>query len=114
MWQSGKSIVYYFSTDEKERSEYAISLKELAKTYQEYLSFVTIDAVEYGDMAVNLGLQPGKFPALVLQNVMLGQTFPYDQRRKITVEAVENFVLDISQGKVQPASGGQRMAHTEL
>jgi len=89
----------------------------MAKKYQEYLSFVTIDAGEYAHMAPALGLKAGMFPALAVQNPMYGQVFPYDQQRVITAEAVESFILDIVQGRVQPSvnrAGGEEAAHDEL
>jgi protein disulfide-isomerase A1 len=114
--QAGKSLIYIFTLTESERSTYRASLKPLAKKYQEYLNFVTIDAVEYAYMAPMLGLEAGVFPALAVQNPMLGQVFPYDQHR-ITAEAVESFILDIVQSRVQPGTGGaerQGSAHDEL
>jgi protein disulfide-isomerase A1 len=89
----------------------------MAKKYQEYLSFVTIDAVEYAHMAPSLGLEAGIFPALAVQNPTYGQVFPYDQQRVITAEAVESFILDIVQGRVQPSANGvgrEAAAHDEL
>jgi protein disulfide-isomerase A1 len=87
----------------------------LAKKFKEYLNFVTVDAVEYGHMLEALGLKDDGSPALAVFNPMYGQAFPYEQRKKITSEAVESFVMDIVQGKVQPmVSGGGEQAHTEL
>jgi protein disulfide-isomerase A1 len=62
-----------------------------------------------------LGLQDGGSPALAVFNPIYGQSFPYDQRKKITSETVENFVMDIVQGKVQPMEKEEgKLAHTEL
>lgn len=91
------------------------SIKPLATTYKEYLSFVTVDAAEYEHMITALGLQTGTVPALAVFNPMYGQMFPY-QEGEITAQAVEKFVTDIASGKIQPlgkgASAGQ--GHTEL
>ena len=89
----------------------------MAKKYQEYLNFVTIDAVEYAHMAPALGLEAGVFPALTVQNPIYGQVFPYDQRRVITADSVESFIIDIVQGRVQASANGARRewtAHDEL
>ena len=66
-------------------------------------------------MALALGLKAGIFPALALQNPMVGQVFPFDQRRPINAESVESFVMDIVQGRTPP-SGNERkeMTHTDL
>ncbi|XDG03576.1 hypothetical protein ABKA04_003191 [Annulohypoxylon sp. FPYF3050] len=118
--QSGKSLVFYFVTSSQERDSYVSAMRSVAKMYKEYLSFVTVDAGEYGDLAAPLGLVPGAFPALSVQNPMYGQVFPYPRAKQITPEAVGGFLMDIVQGKVQPwdgtfpadAAGGQ--AHDEL
>jgi protein disulfide-isomerase A1 len=62
-----------------------------------------------------LGLQDTGSAALAVFNPMYGQVFPYDQRKKITPETVESFVIDIVQGKVQPlGAGGEEVRHSEL
>jgi protein disulfide-isomerase A1 len=100
---------------DRERSEYKGAFTDLAKKYKEYLNFVVIDAVEYADMAPGFGLEAGVFPALAVQNPILGQVFPYDQKRKITPAAAESFVLDIVQGRIQSAGGGREgNVHAEL
>jgi protein disulfide-isomerase A1 len=67
-------------------------------------------------MAPALGLKAGSFPALAVQNPMMGQVFPFDQTRHITPVAEEDFVLDIVQGRTQPYSSpaGERIMHEEL
>lgn len=68
-------------------------------------------------MAPALGLEAGVFPALAVQNPMYGQVFPYDQRLAITAEAVESFIMDIVQGRVQPSADRARRrgtVHDEL
>jgi hypothetical protein len=113
--KAGKSLVYIFALTERGRDGYRTSFKALAKKYQEYLNFVIIDAVEYASMAPALGLEAGVFPALAVQNPMLGQVFPFDQKRKITPDAAETFVLDIVQGKTKPAgSDGGGFVHDDL
>ncbi|KAI0885108.1 uncharacterized protein GGS22DRAFT_200170 [Annulohypoxylon maeteangense] len=103
--QTGKSLVFYFVTSSQEREPYVAAMRSVAKMYKEYLSFVTVDAGEYGDLAAPLGLVPGAFPALSVQNPMYGQVFPYPRGNQITPEAVGAFLMDIVQGKVQPWDG---------
>ncbi|KAI2465625.1 thioredoxin-like domain-containing protein [Annulohypoxylon bovei var. microspora] len=103
--QTGKSLVFYFITSSQERDSYVAAMRSVAKMYKEYLSFVTVDAGEYGDLAAPLGLVPGAFPALSVQNPMFGQVFPYPRAKQITPEAVGGFLMDIVQGKVQPWDG---------
>ncbi|XXG96354.1 hypothetical protein Hte_002636 [Hypoxylon texense] len=103
--QSGKSLVFYFAPSSADRDAYVDAMRSVAKMYKEYLEFVTVDTDEYGDLAAPLGLAPGKFPALSVQNPMYGQVFPYPRSKKITAELVGGFLMDIVQGKVQPWDG---------
>jgi protein disulfide-isomerase A1 len=113
--KAGKSLVYIFALTERERDGYRSTFTAVAKKYQEYLNFVIIDAVEYASMAPAVGLEAGVFPALAVQNPMLGQVFPFDQKRTITPDAAETFVLDIVQGKTKPAgSDGGGIVHDDL
>src|SRR4051794_35056942 len=111
-------MVYIFGLTEKERSKYKRLLWPLAKKYEEYLNFVTIDALEHSEMVLGMGLKEAIFPALAVQNPSLGQVFPFDQSREITLEDVEEFILNIVQGNVQPAVIGAEkvtnVKHSEL
>lgn len=108
--------MYIFARTEEERSSFRTSLIPLATKYEEYLSFVTVDSVEYEQMAIALGL--GQTGFLALQNPVLGQIFPYQRQKAITAEIVEEFVLDIVQGTVKPlgsdGEGVDDVKHTEL
>ncbi len=115
--QAGKSLVYYFAHNPQDLDNYREALKPLAKKFKEYLNFVTVDAVEYGHMLPVLGLKNSGFSALAVFNPMYGQAFPHDQKKEITPQVVESFVMDIVQGKVQPldaGGGGENTKHTEL
>ncbi|KAI0856893.1 thioredoxin-like domain-containing protein [Xylaria cubensis] len=116
--QSGKSLVLFFGATLDEREAFVKEMRPVAKMYKEYLSFVTVDADEYADFAVPLGLTPGVFPALAVQNPMYGQTFPYPSGAEISPETVGAFVMDIVQGKVNPWDGESRQEkvqkHDEL
>jgi protein disulfide-isomerase A1 len=91
-------------------------MRPVAKKFKEYLKFVTVDAGEYGDMTAALGLRPGVFPALAVQNPRVGQVFPLPAAgaEDIAPKAVDDFVMSIVQGKVQPYSGQDGPAHEEL
>jgi protein disulfide-isomerase A1 len=110
--------VLFFATSSDEREGFVNKMRPVAKMYKEYLSFVTVDAIEYADFVVPLGLTPGVFPALAVQNPMYGQTFPYDSGAEISPETVGAFVMDIVQGKVKPWDGQSRQGtvqtHDEL
>ncbi|KAK8038493.1 protein disulfide-isomerase [Apiospora rasikravindrae] len=103
--QSGKSLVYYFSPYALEREEYVASMRTVARKYEEYLLFVTVDAEEYADMVSMLGLRPEALPAVAVQNPMYGQVFPYDQKKELSPQSIEKFVTQIASGKVKPWDG---------
>ncbi|KAL0940213.1 uncharacterized protein CTRU02_202976 [Colletotrichum truncatum] len=100
---AGKSLVYFFTSDDKRRDEYIVAIRSLAKRFQEYLSFVTVDSAEYPDMSSQLGLAEDEKGSLALQNPQTGQAFPHSG--KITAQEVEQFIVDISEGKVQAWNG---------
>lgn len=101
----GKSLVYYFTDDESDRASYVNTMKPLAKTYQEYLKFVTVDSAEYADMSRAMGLQSER--GLVVENTHNGQFFPYPESggKGMAAEEVGAFITAISQGSVQPWTG---------
>ena len=104
--------MYYFAKTNKKREKYIASITPLAKKFAEYLSFVTVDAVEYGHMLPALGLKQGTDEGVAVFNPMYGQAFPF--RGKINADSVEAFVMEIVQGKVQPLGKEQDREHTEL
>ncbi|KAL7623688.1 hypothetical protein AAE478_005240 [Parahypoxylon ruwenzoriense] len=103
--QSGKSLVFYFASSPRDRDAYVEKMLSVSKMYKEYLSFVTVNVEEYGDLAAPLGLAPGAFPALSVQNPGFGQVFPYARGKEITPETVGGFLMDIVQGRVKPWDG---------
>ncbi|KAF4828500.1 Protein disulfide-isomerase [Colletotrichum tropicale] len=117
---AGKSLVYFFASDDNRREEYSSDIRQLARNFQEYLNFVTVDSSEYPDMLVGLGLPRDVSEALALQNPQTGQIFPYIG--KIDAKSVEGFIVDISEGNIQPRDGqlpvaeqdGVQIGHDEL
>ncbi|KAK3299690.1 uncharacterized protein B0H64DRAFT_472779 [Chaetomium fimeti] len=110
-YQTRKSIVHYFVRSEKEREEYVTEMRPLANKYKEYLHFVTIDADEYADAAEILGIKRGS-KGLTVQNPNNGDVFPYRRKEKVSAGAMEIFLMDIINGKIEawrPGSG-----HDEL
>ena len=103
--QPGKSLVYFLAEKPEEREAYVEAMRPVAKKYREYLRFVTVDAIEYAELAAPLGLPAASFPSLAVQNPAYGQVFPYAAGAKITPIAVEAFVTQIVQGKVKPWDG---------
>lgn len=86
------------------RDAFAKSMLPLAKQYEEYLNFVTVDAREYPDMGAALGFYKSE-TGLAVQNTATGDVYPYPHGRSITPEAVEQFIIDISTGAAKAWDG---------
>ncbi len=97
--QMGKSLVHYFVDNDPQRQAYLKEMRPLAKKYQEYLAFTVIDAREYPDMLLSLGLTKGSAGVLSVQNPSNGDVFPYRGPHAIVLPVVENFLAEIIQGK---------------
>jgi protein disulfide-isomerase A1 len=106
--------VYYFASSAEERDTYVEAMRAVARKFRDYLLFVTVDADEYGDMTAALGLPPGSFPALSVQNPRVGQVFPLPPGTPISPKAIDGFVMSIVQGKVQPYAAQGGRSHEEL
>ncbi|KAK2022777.1 hypothetical protein LX32DRAFT_645209 [Colletotrichum zoysiae] len=94
---TGKSLAYFFSKDEGNLDAWTSAVKPLARKYHEYITFVTVDTGEYPEMPALFGLRAGASEGFALQNPSVGLAFPF-KGGKITVEAVDQHILDISQG----------------
>ena len=98
--------MHYFVANEAQRQAYLREMRPLAKKYREYLSFTTIDVAEYADMQASLGLRPSSSGGgLAVQNPSNGDMFPYHGADAISLPIVEQFLLDIIQGKIKPWKG---------
>ncbi len=113
--QTGKSMVHYFHHSADERDEYQDAIRPLAKKYQEYLLFDTVDINEYPDMVTMMGLAAGSRKALSVQNPSNGDVFPYRGGAAISAEVVEAFLIDIINGKIKPWTSKDEVGgHDEL
>jgi protein disulfide-isomerase A1 len=90
--QEGTPLAHIFARGQKESLMLAKRLKEIAEKYKGKLNFATIDATEYGFFASALGLIPDKFPAFVIEDLITGETTPFDQSTEITWQKIEMFV----------------------
>jgi protein disulfide-isomerase A1 len=108
--------VHYFVATDAERQEYVSTMRPLAKKYQEYLNFVTTDVNEYPEVVHMLGHATAAARVLSVQNPTNGQVFPYWGNDGISVVVVEEFLVEIANGNVQPWDGTARgtTGHDEL
>ncbi|KAK4159696.1 protein disulfide-isomerase [Cladorrhinum sp. PSN259] len=100
---TGKSILHYFASSDKEKEEYRTLALPLAKKYAEFLHFTITDANEYSDVLPTLGLKPGSKSGLALQNPNTGDVYPLkSSSQKISANMIENFLEDVTSGKMEP------------
>lgn len=89
-------------TNDRDRDAYVQEMRPLAKKYNEYLVFTTVDANEYPEMERSVGLTAGAAKALSVQKPNNGDVFPYQGKAEISMAVVEQFLLDIIGGRVTP------------
>jgi protein disulfide-isomerase A1 len=90
--QEGTPLAHIFTREQEESLMLAKRLKEIAEKYKGKLNFATIDATEYGFFASVLGLIPDKFPAFVIEDLITGETTPFDQSAEMTQQGIKMFV----------------------
>lgn len=93
-------------------------VRPLAKRYEEYLNFMTVDVLEYPEMVPAMGLPKGAKHGIVVQNPAVGQIFPMRNVKGLTPEKIDAWIVDISSGKVKPWDGtpvaAEAVGHDEL
>jgi len=105
--QSRKLLAYIFVSDDADRISLRRELYLVAKTYKDYVNFVTIDSEEYGHMATSLGLSGNQYPAFTVYSAWKDQVFPFPQTQRVEVETVEAFLLEILHGQREPWAPGK-------
>ncbi|CAN8103925.1 unnamed protein product [Discula destructiva] len=112
----GKSIVHYFTSSDDDRESYTSAIRPLAKRYKEYLLFVTTDVREYPEILSLTGHNRGSTNVLSVFNPINGGVFPF-RGKAITSDTIEEFLKDISSGKVRTWDGvlpDEGIKHEEL
>ncbi|KAM7188644.1 hypothetical protein V8F33_010509 [Rhypophila sp. PSN 637] len=105
-YETGKSIVHYFTRNDRERDDYVKQIRPLANKYREYLHFTTTDVNEYPDAPEMMGLEWGSSKGLSVQNPNNGDIYPYTGGQTLSASVVELFLSEIIQGKVKPLARG--------
>ncbi|KAH0542932.1 hypothetical protein FGG08_002701 [Glutinoglossum americanum] len=101
--QSGIPLAYIFAETAEERAALAEEIRPVAQKHKGKLNFATIDAKAFGAHAGNLNLETDKFPAFAIQETAKNQKFPFDQSKKITQKAIDEFVQEFVDGKMAPS-----------
>lgn len=99
---SGVPIAYIFAQTEELQKSLSDTLRPVAEKFKGKVNFATIDAAIFGAHATNVNLEADKFPAFAIHQTSGNKKFPYDQDKEITAEAIESFVSQYVDGKLEP------------
>lgn len=110
--QAGIPLAYLFVDNPETKEKFSKDLKTLAQAHKGKINFATIDATAFGAHAANLNLEQ-KWPAFAIQETVKNTKFPLDQTTELTVEAIEKFVNDYSNGKLEPSIKSEPIPETQ-
>ncbi|GJC86498.1 protein disulfide-isomerase [Colletotrichum liriopes] len=110
---TGKSLAYFFSKNEENLDAWTSAIKPLARKYHQYITFVTVDLGEYPEMPALFGLSADASEGFAVQNPAVGLAFPF-KGEEITVEAVDQLIIDISEGNADAWQVGSPAAEEEI
>ncbi|EPQ59417.1 protein disulfide isomerase [Gloeophyllum trabeum ATCC 11539] len=112
--QSGKPLAYLFLDPSVEkRQEYIDAIRPVAAKFKGKVNFVWIDAIKFGDHARALNLPEQKWPAFVIQDLEKQLKYPLDQNEEYSPAAVEHWVDQYVDGKLQPQLKSQPIPETQ-
>ncbi|KAJ2005782.1 protein disulfide-isomerase precursor [Coemansia sp. RSA 2322] len=109
--QAGLPFGFAFYDSEDTRKELEEQIYPVAKEYKGVISFVLIDAGKYSSQADHLNLNH-EWPAFAIQNQTSLAKFPFPQDQVISKEAVESFVKDFAEGKLEPSYKSEAVPET--
>ncbi len=108
-------MIYIFGETEKERARLRVALAKFASGYYESLTSVTVDPLEFPDLQSKMGLEPGVYPAGVVHQLSKDRIYPYPKGRPIDSRALQQWGLDVFQGRVKPwTPPGVTTTYTDL
>ncbi|KAK0621337.1 thioredoxin-like domain-containing protein [Bombardia bombarda] len=97
-------IIYLFATTPVHRHDLTTSLSKFARTYYDSLTFVLADPLDFPSLMAQLGLDPTttSLPAGAVHQLSNNRIYPYPRGRPFTSSAIQQWGLDVYQGRVKP------------
>lgn len=95
-------MAYLFAPTEQERQELRKALYKFAKNYYDSITTVVVDPVDFPGLMEKLGLEPGVYPAGAVHQLSTDRIYPYPKGRPYTSSAVQQWGLDVYQGRIKP------------
>ncbi|KAK3692382.1 thioredoxin-like domain-containing protein [Podospora appendiculata] len=99
----GWPMVYLFASTATQRSELQTALRRFAQSYYDSLTCVLVDPVEFPELVEQMGLARDiSFPAGAVHQLSKDRIYPYPRGRAFTSRSVQQWGLDVYQGRVKP------------
>jgi protein disulfide-isomerase A1 len=95
-------MVYLFAETEEDRSRLRRELHGFAKGYYDSLTCVTVDPLEFPELHLNMGLEPGVFPSGAVHQLSKDRIYPYPRNLPVDSQSLQKWGLDVWQGRVKP------------
>lgn len=103
-------MVYLFAATEAERAEFRRTLQKIGRSYYESLTMTTVDPLEFPELPARLGLAtPGndaqvEYPCGAVHQISKDRIYHYPRSNPVTSSALQQWGLDVWQGRVKPWS----------
>ena len=98
----GWPMVYLFAPTEPERQELRKAVYKFAKNYYDSITTVVVDPLDFPGLMEKLGLEPGVYPAGAVHRLATDSVYPYPKGRPYTPSAMQQWGLDVYQGRIKP------------
>ncbi|KAE8443507.1 hypothetical protein EG329_001819 [Mollisiaceae sp. DMI_Dod_QoI] len=117
--QTGFPLALIFALTQTERTALSQTFKPIAKQNKGKMNFATVDVKKLPFLAEPLGLDGKRWPAFVVHDIEIDETFVFDQWKEIEAMAVERFLEEFwkrGKGESETAkeTGMKASDHDEL
>ncbi|KAI8374327.1 thioredoxin-like protein [Radiomyces spectabilis] len=109
---AGLPLAFIFTESKEDSQKLTEVFLPFAQQYKGKISFVRIDANDFGPHARNVGLKEGHWPAFAIQHLDDASKFPLDQSTELTSENVKDFLEKYISGDMEPAISSQDIPAT--
>lgn len=101
--QSQLPLAYLFvDPEDSNREQLLADIKPIAKKHKGTINFVSIDAVKFVDHGKALNLDPAKYPAFVIQDLVKQLKFPLSQDKDLSMSDIAKWVDAYVAGTLEP------------
>ncbi|KAK8136638.1 hypothetical protein PG984_004578 [Apiospora sp. TS-2023a] len=115
----GWPMVYLFAATEAERAEHRNTLQKIGRSYYESLTMTTVDPLDFPELPARLGLATAgndaetKYPCGAVHQLSKDRIYHYPRDNPVTSSALQQWGLDVWQGRIKPWSPDGAATTTE-